>query len=123
MEWYEMKLWLESLLNLDKDALHIYGALTVQLLTAILFRRSLANPLPWVAALAIALLNEFLDFQQAGPSAQSMQLFKEAAWHDLWNTMLLPTGLFVIARFWPGLLTAQESGIQAVSGELREDNI
>lgn len=116
-----MKLWLESLLNLDKDALHIYGALLVQLMTAILLRRSLASPLPWIAALAVAFLNEYLDFQQAGPSERSIALYREAALHDIWNTLLLPTGLFLIARFWPGLLTSQKTERRSFPAEMQED--
>ncbi|MEO9500779.1 MAG: hypothetical protein ABJD75_13035 [Parasphingorhabdus sp.] len=118
-----MKLWLESLLNLDKDALHIYGAVLVQLLTAILLRRSLASPLPWIAAFAVTFLNEYLDFRQAGPSERSIALYKEAALHDIWNTLLLPTGLFLIARFWPTLLTTQKTEEHLLPAELQEDEI
>lgn len=116
MEWYEMKLWVETSLGLDKDALHIYGALTVQLLTAFVLRRSLASPWPLLAAAGIALLNEYLDFQGAGPSPRSIELYKAAAFHDLWNTMLLPAGLFFLARFWPSLLTARRSVKPVVPG-------
>lgn len=105
MSWYEIKTWLVQTLELDKDALHIYAALLVQLIVAIFTRRSLASPLPWIAALVVVLLNEYIDYQNIGSSEKSIARYKAAAWHDMWNTMLLPTVLILLARYWPRLLS------------------
>jgi hypothetical protein len=88
--------------GLERDALHIYAAILLQIGSAALFRRSLASPLPWLAVLAAALANEALDMRRDG-------LFEEweraAALHDLWNSMLVPTILLLLVRFAPRLVT------------------
>ncbi|SIO22402.1 hypothetical protein SAMN02745824_3422 [Parasphingorhabdus marina DSM 22363] len=107
MEWYEIKIWFAETLSLDRDALHIYGALLIQILTAIIVRRPLSSPLPWIAALIVALLNEYLDLQHAGPQQWSIDLYRAASLHDMRNTMILPTVLLLVARYWPNLLTGR----------------
>ncbi|MEO0441215.1 MAG: hypothetical protein AAF067_10095, partial [Pseudomonadota bacterium] len=74
MTWFEMKLWLVQSLQLDKDALHIYAAISVQLLVAILFRRTLASPIPWIAALGIILVNEYMDYQVINTNRHSIDV-------------------------------------------------
>lgn len=105
MEWYEIKIWIAENLSLDRDALHIYGALLIQLLTAIVTRRAISSPVPWIAALVVALLNEYLDLQHAGAQQWRIDLYRAASLHDMRNTMILPTILLLIARYCPGLLT------------------
>lgn len=107
MEWYEIKIWLENTLELDRDALHIYGAIGIQLTSALIFRRSLASPWPWIVTLLAILLNEYADLQRAGDTEASIAMYREASIHDIWNTMLLPTALLLMARFMPRLLTDQ----------------
>ncbi|MEM8918543.1 MAG: hypothetical protein AAGE37_06735 [Pseudomonadota bacterium] len=107
MTWNDMKVWVVQALELDKDALHIYAAILAQLLTAIVTRRSLANILPWLAAVAITLTNEYFDYQRVQDADASVVRYQAAAWHDMWNTMLLPTLLFLLARYWPRLLSHQ----------------
>lgn len=121
MDWYDAKIWLLQTLELDKDALHIYAAVSVQLLTAILFRQSLASPLPWIAALTIAVVNEYFDYQGVGPSEESIAYYRAAAWHDLWNTMLLPSLLFLLARFWPTIFSNRLTKYPAHRTDLNDD--
>lgn len=86
--------------GLERDALHIYAAILLQIGSAALFRKSLASPLPWLIVLAFAFANEGLDIYRDG-------LFE--AWergtsiHDLWNTMLVPTVLLLLVRLAPRL--------------------
>lgn len=101
MEWLEIKIWLISTTGLDRDALHIYCALVIQLFCALFFRRRLGSIWPWIAVLIIATINEYLDYQRVGTSEASILLFQAEAYRDMWNTMLLPTILTLIARFWP----------------------
>lgn len=101
MEWIEIKIWLESTTGLDRDALHIYCALAIQLFCALFFRRGMGSIWPWFAVLVIATINEYLDYQNVGESEASILYFQAEAYRDMWNTMLLPTVLTFIARFWP----------------------
>jgi hypothetical protein len=89
--------------GLDRDALHIYVALIIQLASAALLRRTLASPWPWLIVLAFALANEWLDIFR-DDLVEDWE--KAGSLHDLWNTMLLPTLLLLVSRFAPGLLAA-----------------
>lgn len=86
--------------ELDRDALHIYTAVLIQLGSAALLRRTLASPWPWLVVLAFALTNEWLDVH-GDDLVEAWE--KAAALHDLWNTMLLPTLLLLVVRFAPRL--------------------
>ena len=59
MDWFEFKNWLELSTGLDRDSLHIYAGVGVQLAMAFLLRRSLASPIPWLFVVAVALANEY----------------------------------------------------------------
>jgi hypothetical protein len=92
--------------GLERDALHIYVALIIQLASAALLRRSLASPWPWLIVLAVALANEWLDIFR-DDLVEDWE--KAGSLHDLWNTMLLPTLLLAAARFAPRLLTGAQA--------------
>jgi len=102
LDWEQVKSAISIWTDLERDALHIYASILLQIGSAALLRRSLASPLPWLAVLAAAILNEALDIRRDG-------LFEEweraAALHDLWNTMLVPTILALLVRFAPRLVT------------------
>jgi hypothetical protein len=89
--------------GLERDALHIYSAFIIQIGSAAVFRRTLASPWPWLVVLAFALTNEWLDMY-GDDLVEEWE--KAAALHDLWNTMLLPTLLLLVARFAPRLIAA-----------------
>ena len=93
MQWFELKNWLELSTGLDRDSLHIYAGVGVQLAVAVILRRSLASPIPWFFAVCVA------------PNA-AQQVFDEAV-RDIWNTLLLPSVLLLIARFFPEWLTGK----------------
>jgi hypothetical protein len=86
--------------GLERDALHIYAAIIIQLGSAALLRRTLASLWPWLIVLALALTNEWLDMHRDN-LVEDWE--KAAALHDLWNTMLLPTLLLLVVRFAPRL--------------------
>ncbi|HEX8124252.1 MAG TPA: hypothetical protein VF548_01585 [Allosphingosinicella sp.] len=90
--------------GLERDALHIYFALIIQVGSAALLRRSLASPWPWLIVLVCALANEWLDIFRDN-LVEDWE--KAGSLHDLWNTMLLPSLLLLIARFAPRLLIAR----------------
>ncbi len=95
-----MKDALELYTGLSRDALHIYAAVVIQLLSAVVARRSLMHPLPWFCVLLFALLNESIDiFSDAVAEGWEFR----AARHDLWNTMLMPSLLLLTVRYAPTL--------------------
>ena len=101
MDWLWFKQQVSDL-TVAKDALHVYGAFVVQVLAALVTRRTLASPIPWLAVFAAIVLNEALDLIfEKEPYIHRWQI--EGSIHDLINTMALPTLLLLLARFAPGL--------------------
>ncbi|HEX8239462.1 MAG TPA: hypothetical protein VF574_06965 [Allosphingosinicella sp.] len=101
MDWEQIKATISLWTDLERDALHIYAAILFQIGAAALLRRSLASPLPWLVVLVAALGNEVLDaFRDGVVEAWEHQ----AALHDLWNTMLVPTVLALVVRFAPRIV-------------------
>jgi hypothetical protein len=87
---------------LEKDALHIYAALLIQLVAAAWSRRSLGDARPWLWVLGIELANEWMDLLRGGePRLMPWQVV--SAVHDIINTMVLPTVLLVLCRKSPNL--------------------
>ena len=91
------KIFLIHLTGLPRDALHIYVGLFVLLITAIVSRRSLRDPLPILAVVLVAVAGELWDLLDTFRAGKPLAWGK--SWHDLWNTMLWPTVLFLLARF------------------------
>lgn len=102
MDWEAIKQAVAAWTGLERDALHIYAAILIQIGSAALLRRTLASPWPWLVVLAFALANEWLDVQR---DHLVEEWEKAASLHDLWNTMLLPSLLLLVARFAPRLMT------------------
>jgi cell shape-determining protein MreD len=89
-----------ALVTVEKDALHVYAALIVQIAAALALRRRLSDWAPWLAVVFVELLNETIDI------ALMVQIRHEhvaAGVHDLVNTMILPSMLLLTARYAPGL--------------------
>ena len=105
MQWLLFKDFLSDWTGLSEDALHIYGALLVHLAAAALLRASLARFLPWLCVLAAIVINEALDVYLPGHPIEQWQI--DGGIQDLWNTMLLPTLLWITARFTPHLVTGR----------------
>ncbi len=110
LDWFEIKNWLELSTGLPRDSLHIYAGIGVQLAAALVCRRSLASPVPWLFVAVAAFANEFYDFSQIdAPQDRKISYIDEAV-SDIWNTLLLPTLFLMIARFWPDWLTGKADG-------------
>ena len=107
MHWNVMKDLAAELL-IAKDALHIYIAFAIQISSAVIFRKSLKDVLPWVTVLAFELVNEGLDMW-LGEEAHLKQWQFDGAKHDILNTMILPTALLLLCRFAPRLFTGRKS--------------
>ena len=102
MEWYQVKLFVAHLTTLSMDALHIVGGFAGLLLVARLFRRPVTDGRPWLAVLALELLNEWSDLTVERWPEMAIQLGEGAK--DVLLTMLVPTILLLVARRRPLLL-------------------
>jgi hypothetical protein len=101
MDWVGMKNEVARLL-FDKDALHIYFAVAIQVAVAAWDRRSLGDARPWLAVLGMEVINEVLDLARGGEHEVMAWQVVSAA-HDFVNTMIMPTVLLLLVRYAPGL--------------------
>jgi hypothetical protein len=90
------KFWLIQHLGLAKDALHVHVGLLLFVGSALLFRWPLRSWKPWAVALTGTLLGEAWDLRDAVVFHTRIDLW--GTFHDLWNTMLWPSLLLVLAR-------------------------
>jgi len=103
MGWFDFKHWLVTASGLHMDGLHVHAGLLVQLAAALLLRRSLRSPGPWLVVLVAIIANEYYDLHYEIWPSRAEQWAESAK--DFWNTMLLPTLFMLIARYAPQLLT------------------
>lgn len=101
-DWYQVKLFLEHASGFSMDALHVIVGVVVQFAVALLFRTSIARPLPLLAVLVLELVNEASDFRVEIWPQPGMQ-FGESA-KDVILTITIPTLIFLVARYRPKLL-------------------
>ena len=93
----QAKLWMMDLVDLPKDALHIYVGLFVFLAAAALSRRPLGSRLPILAVLLVTLGGELWDVIDTRNAGWRVRWWWN--WHDVWNTLFWPTVLFLLARY------------------------
>lgn len=115
MNWLEIKDETARLV-LEKDALHVYAAVAIQLAAARLSRRTLGHWLPWLAVAALQLGNEALDILLG--QEQTLKPWQVAGGiHDTVNTMLMPTLMLLLCRRSPALFTwAARHGAPSAEG-------
>jgi len=90
------KFWLVDSTGLAKDALHVHVGLIVFFAAALLFRWPLRSWKPWAAALAVTLAGEAWDLWDSFHEGRRILLW--ANWKDVWNTMLWPSAILLLAR-------------------------
>ena len=90
------KFWLVDATGLAKDALHVHIGLIVFFAAALVFRWPLKSWKPWAAALAATLAGEAWDIWDS--FAEGRRIVPSANWKDVWNTMLWPTAILLLAR-------------------------
>ncbi len=90
------KLWLMGGTGLAKDALHVHVGLLVFFGAALLLRWPLRSWKPWLAALGVTLLGEAWDIHDR--LTVGMRPAPLGHWHDIWNTMLWPSAILLLAR-------------------------
>jgi hypothetical protein len=92
-----LKTELSELLGITKDALHIHIGLAIFLGVALVFRRSLASWIPWLALLAFELANELMDIFHLHGGAIGFEMGDSLK--DILNTMFWPTVVLLAARW------------------------
>lgn len=107
MQWIQFKDYLSQVTTLNEDALHIYAAVLIQLAAAVLLRRSLASVWPWLAVWVLIFVNEALDLWLPGDPLGQWQIVGTI--QDSWNTMAIPTLLWLLAYHAPALLVGQRA--------------
>lgn len=91
------KFWLVDATGLAKDALHIHVGLIVFFVVALVFRWPLRSWKPWLAVLVVTLAGEAWDMWDS--LADGRRILPAANWKDVWNTMLWPSAILLLARF------------------------
>ena len=81
--------------------MHVLFGFLAFLAAAAILRRPVASPLPWLAVLALELLNEAFDLS-AG-AAEWVGPMWPGSVKDVLTTMSVPTLLLIAARLSPGL--------------------
>lgn len=92
-----LKTQLAELLGVTKDALHIHIGLAIFLGVALVFRRSLASWIPWLALLAFELVNELMDIFHIHEGVIGFEVGDSMK--DVLNTMFWPTVVPIAARW------------------------
>lgn len=103
--WHGGKLFIENNLPVSHDSLHVIFGVLVWLAFALLLRRPLTSPFPWLWTLAVILWNETVDLwveQWPYGALKYGQGIK-----DVLLTMLVPTAILGAGRFYPQLFGAR----------------
>ncbi len=107
MDWLSLKNEASRML-FEKDALHIYAALFIQITAAKLSGRSLGHILPWLWVLGLVLVNEVIDIWRGGePQLMPWQVVSGS--HDIINTMILPTSMLLLCQHAPDLFAGRRA--------------
>lgn len=108
--WTDTKLFLEQVVAFSQDSLHVIASVLIQLVAALLLRRSISSWWPWLVVFAAAAINESADLwidQWPEPAVQ----YGEGV-RDLLLTMLLPTLLLITSRIFPSLYRSTRSPVR-----------
>lgn len=114
MDWHDYKQWLSGTSGLDMDSLHVHVGVLAQVAVALILRLRLSSLLPWMAVAVAVLANEYYDFEYEVWPTREEQFLESVK--DVWNTMLLPTVLLLLARFVPWLFAAPSAGDAGEAG-------
>lgn len=101
MDWYVIKMEIVRATGLHMDALHVHLGVIGQLLAVLVLRVRVSSLWPWLLLLAATLANEWFDLAYEIWPTRDQQYAESVK--DVWNTLLLPTLLLVLARWGPAL--------------------
>lgn len=92
-----LKTQLSEVVGITRDALHIHVGMAIFFGVALIFRRPLANWVPWLTLLAFELVNELMDIFHIHNGVLGFELGDSLK--DIVNTMFWPTIVLVVARW------------------------
>ena len=101
MDWHDAKLIFDSVTGLSRDALHVLAGVAGQVAAALIVRRPISSPAPWLVVLFAAAANEWADLQHELWPDRAVQWSESIK--DVLLTLLLPTLLLCLTRWLPGL--------------------
>lgn len=107
MAWYETKQFLSSATAISMDALHVLAGALLFLVFSLLLRKPVTRFSPWLAVLALTLVNEAVDLWVERWPSLGMQLGESVK--DVVVTMLIPTVILLTARCIPRLYGSTRS--------------
>jgi len=99
--WHRGKLFIEHLVTLSHDSIHIIAGLLLWIIAGALLRRPLTSWAPWLCALAAIMWNESVDLVVERWPERSWQYGEGAK--DVLLTMFVPTVIMLAARLRPEL--------------------
>ena len=88
--------WLVEWTGLARDGLHVHVGLIAFFTAALIFRWPLRSWKPWAVALAVTLAGEAWDIRDTLAAGERVRL--DYNWQDIWNTMLWPSAILILAR-------------------------
>lgn len=101
--WFDFKSFVEHASAISNDAVHVLVGGLGTLLIAVVTRRSVADWLPWLTILSVAVANESADLWREQWPSPAMQYGEGAK--DILLTMALPTALLIVARCYPRIFS------------------
>jgi hypothetical protein len=107
MDWHHVKDWLAHATGLDMDALHVHAGVLLQIAAAIVLRRPLRSVWPWLVVLGAESANEIYDYTYEVWPGDERRIQLAEGIRDLWNTMVIPSLILILARYAPALLTGR----------------
>ena len=105
--WHEGKLFLEHLVAICHDTLHLIAGVAIWLVLAAVSRRPLSSWLPLAGTAVIATLNEVVDLWVELWPSLGHQLGECA--RDILATIAIPALFFIAVRLRPSLLMQSSS--------------
>ena len=93
------KLWIQHVLGLEKDTLHIITGMLAFVIAMLVFRKKPWHWLPVTTAIAAALTGEILDVYEVHELllVAWSQIQWDASIHDIMLTTMLPIAIFLIS--------------------------
>jgi hypothetical protein len=101
LDWYQVKLFAQHASGMSMDSLHVIVGVMLLFASALLFGTTVARPLPLLVVLLLEIINEASDFRTEMWPQLGMQLGEAAK--DLMLTMIVPSLIYLIARYRPRL--------------------
>lgn len=109
--WLALKAHIAQTVGLDRDALLLAASLAALLVAALILRRPLSSPRPWLLVLALCLADEFASAAVAGAIQEGTIAI---AWRDVVLVMAIPTVLLLATRYLPLLTTPEQRPLRIV---------